>query len=86
MNVNVKLSINDEERRNFADYLDGHTSQRIATRKDVNNFVRGCLDAALNYEAKITSPFVSEEDEIKQLTIKGFDASYIRGWLQVKNR
>jgi len=76
MNVNVKLSLDDGERDALADYIDGRVNKRLASRKDVNNFVKGCLDAAL-----LGKPVTDHK-----LREMGFDESYIRGWNQVANR
>ena len=80
MKVNVKLDIDDFARNILADYLDDTHSNRLATRKDINHFVNGCLDAA------VTAPFraeTTEKSEIKRLRDLGHDDNYIRGWLQV---
>jgi len=77
MKVNVKLDINDTERDMLADYIDGETSKRLATRKDVNSFIQGCIDAA--YELND-----APENEAEKLRAAGRSDGYIRGWLQVK--
>jgi hypothetical protein len=84
MKVNVKLDISDTERDTLADYIDGNQSKRLATRKDVNSFVQGCLDAALEADSqRHVFPANNEADEIQQLRNAGHNDSYIRGWLQV---
>lgn len=47
MNVNVKLSLSDDERRALACYLAGKPVKRLATRADVNRLVAELLSAAL---------------------------------------
>ena len=47
MNVNVKLSLSDDERRALAGYLAGKPVKRLATRADVNAIVAELLSAAL---------------------------------------
>lgn len=47
MNVNVKLSLSDDERRALACYLAGKPVKRLATRADVNRLVTELLSAAL---------------------------------------
>jgi len=82
MKINVKLSLDDGERDALADYIDGKVNNRMASRKDVNNFVAGCMAAALTGLDKS----LTEQEEIKKLRDAGFDDSYIRGWLQVAKR
>ena len=84
MKIIVKIELDDLGRNILANHIDGEATKRLATRKDVNHFVAGCLDAVL------TTPFVeepkmpyTEEHEIKRLQKAGFDDSYIRGWMQV---
>ena len=79
MKVNVNLSIDDSERDQLANIIDGRETTRLATRKDVNRFMLGCLDAALVGRDED----VTEEDEVAGLRKLGFDDSYIRGWLHV---
>jgi len=76
MNVNVKVRITDAERNTLAGYLDGNSSKRLATRKDVNDFLRGCIDHAIT----------NMPTTVEQLRGRGCNDSYIRGWLQVANR
>jgi len=83
MKVNVKLDINDTERDMLANYIDDADTSRLATRKDVNSFVQGCVDAAVCMP--IPEP-VSEEAEISLLRTAGRNDNYIRGWLQVGRR
>jgi len=80
MKVNVKLDLDDLGRSILADYIDETHSNRLATRKDVNRFVAGCLDAVLTAQFRAET---TREDEIKRLRKLGYDDSYIRGWLQV---
>lgn len=40
MIVNVRLELSDEQRKRFADVIDGKESARLATRKDVSAFVQ----------------------------------------------
>lgn len=47
MNVNVKLSLSDDERRALACYLAGKPVKRLATRADVNRLVTELLSTAL---------------------------------------
>lgn len=91
MNVNVKLTITDEERDILADYLDGKASKRLATRKDVNSFVQGCIAAATDGAATPEAEAATASDlpewayrEADRLAAEGHDPSYIRGWLKVK--
>jgi len=81
MKVNVKLDINDVERKKLASYIDEDQGKRLATRKDVNNFVQGCIDAAV--DAVVIKTLPAEDIEIARLRKLGLDDSYIRGWLQV---
>jgi len=71
MKVNVKLDINDVERKKLASYID----------EDQNNFVQGCIDAAV--DAVVIKTLPAEDIEIARLRKLGLDDSYIRGWLQV---
>ena len=71
MNVNCKISLTDEERNRLAALLDGSVSKRLATRKDVNEFVIGCIDYAVSTSAQPKQP----ENE-----------SYMRGWNLVGER
>ena len=71
MNVNCKISLTDEERNRLAALLDGNVSKRLATRKDVNEFVIGCIDYAVS-----TSPQPKQPE----------NESYMRGWNLVGER
>jgi hypothetical protein len=82
MNVNIKVSLTDEERRVFARFLNPTHTKRLATRNDVREFVRGNVEAALHY--KKTND--NDDDLITTLRKKGHNDSYIRGYLQVANR
>lgn len=44
MNVNIKISMSDEDRNIMAMNLTGRISKRMATRAEINEFVQGCLD------------------------------------------
>jgi len=77
MKVNVKLDIDDRERDVLANFIDGKITKRLATRKDVVNFVGGCVDSAI---------MSRDDDETARLKELGFDAAYIRGWMQVGDR
>jgi hypothetical protein len=88
MNVNVKLSITDEWRNLLAGYIDGTQTKRLATRKDINQFVQGCIEAACNElpEDESLTPMGEVEGavaEIDRLEKDGHTKSYIRGWMQV---
>jgi hypothetical protein len=48
MNVNVKLSLSDDERRRLASCLAGKPVKRLATRADVNQLVRDLLSASMS--------------------------------------
>lgn len=71
MIVNVKLSLTDEERNRLAKLIDGKVSKRLATRKDVNEFVCGLIDYAVSPSAQPLQPD---------------NAAYMRGWNEVGNR
>ena len=45
MNVNIKISMSDEDRNIMAMNLTGKISKRMVTRAEVNQFVQGCLDS-----------------------------------------
>lgn len=71
MNVNCKISLTDLERNTLAKLIDGTQSKRLATRKDVNEFVAGCIDYAVSASAQPKQP----DNE-----------SYMRGWNLVGER
>jgi hypothetical protein len=48
MKVNVSIELSDEERDHLANLLDGKTSKRLATRKDVNELVHRLLQEYLD--------------------------------------
>lgn len=85
MKVNVKVSVSDSERDTLANYLDGKESARLATRKDVNNFLYGCLDAALLGQSSVDTYDcqLDYDAEIERLHKEGFNESYIRGWMKI---
>ena len=82
MKTNVSVDLDDVGRNVLACYIDGEPTKRLATRKDINNFLSGCIYAALQTPT-VSEERQSEEDEIKRLQNAGFDDSYIRGWMQV---
>ena len=41
MRTNIKLDLNDEDRRLLANVIDGKDTARLATRKDLQELVRG---------------------------------------------
>ena len=71
MNVNCKISLTDEERNRLAVLVDGKNSRRLATRKDVNDFVQGCIEYACTSLAQPAQPD---------------NPSYMRGWNLVGER
>ena len=71
MNVNCKISLTDSERNTLAKMLDGKQTKRLATRKDVNDFVTGCIEYAVSTAAQPKQP----DNE-----------SYMRGWNLVGER
>jgi hypothetical protein len=58
MKTNVSVDLNDVGRNVLACYIDGEPTKRLATRKDINNFLSACIDAAL--DTTIQTPTVSE--------------------------
>ena len=95
MNVNVKLSLTDEQRNVMYRNMTGKDVKRMVSRAEVNEFVRGCLaavveDAPVDGEGQpiheVTQLTASEMREVKRLQEAGHNASYIRGWLQVMRR
>lgn len=44
MKVNVNIELSDEDRNIMAMNMTGKISKRMATRAEVNQFVRGCID------------------------------------------
>ena len=71
MIVNCKISLTDEERNRLARVIDGKVSKRLATRKDVNEFVYGLIDYAVSQAGSPAKPD---------------DPAYMRGWNEVGNR
>lgn len=71
MNVNCKISLTDEERNRLAKVIDGKVSKRLATRADVNAFVKGIVDYAVSQAGTPAEPD---------------NPSYMRGWNEVGNR
>ena len=71
MNVNCKISLTDEERNRLAKLIDGKVSKRLATRADVNEFVKGIIEYAVSPSAQPLHPD---------------NAAYMRGWNEVGNR
>jgi hypothetical protein len=45
MNVNIKISMSDEDRNIMAMNLTGKISKRMVTRAEISSFVQGCLDS-----------------------------------------
>jgi hypothetical protein len=44
MKTNIKIELSDEARRIMASNLKGKLTSKMATRADINEFVRGCID------------------------------------------
>ena len=81
MNVNVKLTITDEQRNQLAKVIDNTETKRLATRKDVNGFVQGCIDAALSEKRVCVW-----DDWLEEMQKENRSESYIRGVRQVYDR
>lgn len=47
MNVNVKVALTDEQRNVMYRNLTGKDVKRMVSRREVNDFVQGCIDAVL---------------------------------------
>ena len=71
MNVNCKISLTDDERNRLAKLIDGKVSKRLATRADVNDFVKGIMDYAVSTAGQPAQPD---------------NPSYMRGWNEVGER
>jgi hypothetical protein len=71
MNVNCKISLTDADRNRLAQLIDGKQTKRLATRKDVNEFITGCIEYACSSAGSPAQP--------------GNDA-YMRGWDLVGER
>lgn len=67
MNVNVKLSLDDDQRRRLASYIAGKPVKRLATRGDVNAIVQELLQSAL----KGRSPAPRDHDPYDDLVASG---------------
>lgn len=71
MIVNARLNVSDDGRRALARLIDGKETKRLATRKEVREFVFGCVDRATNPKIKPREPD---------------NPSYMNGWNQVGER
>lgn len=98
MNTNIKIELDDHQRNLLARFLSGNpATKRLATRNEVKEFVRGCVDRACNQaiamepEHPAAQPQAGalsfkEVSEVERLRYAGYDDSYIRGWIQVGRR
>jgi len=68
MNVNVKLSIDDDTRRAIASYIAGKPVKRLATRADVNRLVNELLLLAIAGRAPKPAPAPREIDLLDPTT------------------
>lgn len=59
MNVNIKLSISDEDRDKLANYLDRKETKRLATRAEIRELVNGLFNVTL-MSAERWNPEVEE--------------------------
>lgn len=93
MKTNVGIELDDACRDLLANYFDGRVSKRLATRRDITEFVTACVDMAVQ-SAMGGAPQVAaaaglspaEAAEVERLRTLGKCDSYIRGWIQVMRR
>ena len=93
MKTNVSIETDDACRDLLANYFDGRVSKRLASRKDITEFVLGCVDMAIQNAmggapavAASTGLSPAESQEVDRLRKLGKNDSYIRGWIQVMRR
>lgn len=93
MKTNVSIDLDDACRDLLANYFDGKVTKRLATRKDVTEFVLGCVDMAVQNAmggaqavAQACNLSAVEMAEVERLRKLGKNDSYIRGWIQVMRR
>ena len=93
MKTNIGIELDDHQRDLLANYFDGKVSKRLATRRDMTEFVMGCVNMAIQNAmggetqvAAATALTPAEEREVKRLRATGANDSYIRGWIQVMRR
>lgn len=87
MNVNIKVSLTDEQRNNMHRRLTGKQTKGMVSRATVNEFMQGCLDSFLTEEAPpklfgIGSITAQEQMEVDRLRAEGQPDNYIVGWIK----
>lgn len=92
MKTIVPIQLNEAQRDQLANVLDGRITNRLATRTDIKAFVEGCIDAALTLDNRQrNSDIAQRKAEVIDLYhhhddphLIGKSPGYIRGWNQVK--
>lgn len=69
MNVNVKLSLDDDERRALASYLVGKPVKRLATRAEVNEIVKDLLAGVTILGNRPATPRYPEESDPEAVSV-----------------
>lgn len=93
MNVNVKLSLTDEERNTMYRNITGKDVKKMVSRKDVSEFVAGAIASVLvegDEEQDTCDQTVpvsqlltpSEVRIVERLSAEGKSESYIRGFIK----
>ena len=101
MKCNVNLDLSDELRNALACLLDGKHTKRLATRKEVAQYVIGAVEAAgaapgdepvlIDAPARPSSAMraplsEAEQAEARRLASEGKSPGYIRGWIYAGRR
>ncbi len=99
MNINIKVSLTDIERNRMYRNITGKCVKKMISRSELNDFVAGCIDAAISEIARKehddpSAPSVpmvdrftpSELAEVTRLQAAGKSDNYIHGQLQVIRR
>ena len=92
MKTNVAIELTDEQRSILADALDGKSSKRLATRKEVAAVCRGFIEAVLkeHLETATAEPICANTLEVAdpedRELLRGKAPGYIRGWNMVKRK
>lgn len=89
MKTNVAIELDDQNRRVLANLIDGKTSQRLCTRKEVCELTQGSIDALCaqpiaSYETSVSNTDLLIIDPEDKAILDGKSPSYIIGWNKKK--
>lgn len=101
MIVNCRIEIDDQARNTLAQLINPRAPKRLATRKEVNEFVEGCIaaidqdppelgqDGPTDYVAPPSNrlgELVLQAREEDREALRGKSDSFVIGWCKVKYR